>query len=151
MEIKNLPHSLQHSKKLSEFVIPNMQHFLVGLAVLKYLFNVIIILSAFALAAFFVALRPILQPNATQDAAACVIIGMIFYLGGLLWVTFGNLLPSLAVSVRRLHDTNKSGWWLFMAFLPLIGWIILLIWMCQDSDYRTNKYGVNARHKFPYK
>lgn len=109
------------------------------------LFNIIIMLSAFALAAFFVALRPIIQPNATQDAAACVIIGMIFYFGGLLWVIFGNLLPSLAVSVRRLHDTNRSGWWLLISLLPLIGRIILLIWMCQDSDPYTNKYGVNTK------
>lgn len=110
-----------------------------------HLFNVIIILSAFALSAFCVALRPIIQPNATQDAAACVIIGMVFYLGGLLWVIFGNLLPSLAVSVRRLHDTDRSGWWLLLMFLPLLGSVILLIWMCQDSNPYPNKYGVNTK------
>lgn len=43
------------------------------------------------------------------------------------------LLPSLAVGARRLHDTDRSAWFLLLWFLPIIGWIILLIWAVQET------------------
>ena len=49
-------------------------------------------------------------------------------------------IPGLAVSVRRLHDTGRSGWWLLLAFIPYIGSIALLIIFCIGSD-EDNKYG----------
>ncbi|TJY41720.1 DUF805 domain-containing protein [Cohnella pontilimi] len=55
------------------------------------------------------------------------------------------LLPSLAVSVRRLHDTGRSGWWLLIGLIPLIGAIILLVFTCQDSQPGDNRYGPNPR------
>lgn len=55
------------------------------------------------------------------------------------------LLPSLAVSVRRLHDTDRSGWWLLIAFIPLIGGIILLIFAAQDGTLGDNRYGPNPK------
>jgi uncharacterized membrane protein YhaH (DUF805 family) len=54
------------------------------------------------------------------------------------------LLPSIAVGVRRLHDTGRSGWWLFICLIPLIGSIILLVFMCQDS-HEDNVYGLNPK------
>lgn len=51
------------------------------------------------------------------------------------------LLPGIAVAVRRLHDIGKSGWWLFLALIPLVGSIILLVWYCQDSQMYANEYG----------
>ncbi|MGE8082111.1 DUF805 domain-containing protein [Peribacillus loiseleuriae] len=51
------------------------------------------------------------------------------------------LLPSLAVGARRLHDTGRSGWWQLIAFIPLIGSIILLVFMCQGSQENDNQYG----------
>lgn len=51
------------------------------------------------------------------------------------------LLPSLAVTVRRLHDTGRSGWWYFINFIPIIGGIILLVFTCQDSQSGSNQYG----------
>jgi uncharacterized membrane protein YhaH (DUF805 family) len=50
-------------------------------------------------------------------------------------------LPSLAVAVRRLHDTNRSGWWLFFALVPVIGVIMLIIWLASRSREGVNKYG----------
>src|SRR5260370_24671688 len=44
------------------------------------------------------------------------------------------LLPDLAVAVRRLHDFDRSGWWLLLALIPIIGWILLLIRACKPSD-----------------
>lgn len=56
------------------------------------------------------------------------------------------LIPSLAVSVRRLHDVGKSGWMLFIGFIPLIGAIWLLILFCRDSQPGTNQYGPNPKN-----
>ncbi|MCX8501535.1 MAG: DUF805 domain-containing protein [Alphaproteobacteria bacterium] len=53
------------------------------------------------------------------------------------------LLPSLAVSARRLHDTNKSAWWLLLWLVPVVGWIMLMVFFCQRSDSRKNAYGRN--------
>jgi uncharacterized membrane protein YhaH (DUF805 family) len=53
------------------------------------------------------------------------------------------LLPSLAVGVRRLHDTGRSGWWLLLGLIPLIGIIILIVWFATEGDRATNQYGPN--------
>lgn len=54
-------------------------------------------------------------------------------------------IPSLAVSVRRLHDTSRSGWWLLISLIPLIGFIVLLIFMLQNSTLGQNQYGANPK------
>jgi len=53
------------------------------------------------------------------------------------------LLPGLAVSVRRLHDIGRSGWWLLIWLVPLIGWIILIYWYCQPGEPGFNQFGRN--------
>jgi len=70
-----------------------------------------------------------------------------FFVGMLLYVIYTILvfLPALAVTVRRLHDTNHSGWWIFISLIPLIGSIILLVFLCQEGDRQQNKYGVNPK------
>lgn len=55
------------------------------------------------------------------------------------------LIPSIAVGLRRLHDTNRSGWWLLIALIPLIGGIVLLVFMVQDSDQGDNRFGPNPK------
>ena len=52
-----------------------------------------------------------------------------------------SLIPSISVSVRRLHDTGRSGWWVLLWLLPIVGWIILLIWYCQRGKPESNAYG----------
>lgn len=54
-------------------------------------------------------------------------------------------LPSLAVTVRRLHDVGKSGWWILISLIPIIGAIILLVFTCLDSQPGTNKWGPNPK------
>ncbi|OCG18375.1 MULTISPECIES: DUF805 domain-containing protein [unclassified Gilliamella] len=61
----------------------------------------------------------------------------------IIWLAM--LLPYLSVTVRRLHDTDRSGWWLLIGFIPLIGSIILFIFMCQDSTRSLNQYGENPK------
>jgi uncharacterized membrane protein YhaH (DUF805 family) len=51
------------------------------------------------------------------------------------------ILPSLSVAIRRLHDTNRSGWWILISFIPIIGSIVLLIFYLQESDPDDNSYG----------
>jgi uncharacterized membrane protein YhaH (DUF805 family) len=50
------------------------------------------------------------------------------------------LLPSIAVAIRRLHDTSRSGWWILIGLIPIVGWIILIVFYVQDSN-ADNKYG----------
>ena len=57
----------------------------------------------------------------------------------------GSLLPSLAVSVRRLHDTDRSGWWILISLIPLIGGIVLLVFCCLDSSPGQNRFGANPK------
>ncbi|MEU7165481.1 DUF805 domain-containing protein [Streptomyces morookaense] len=55
------------------------------------------------------------------------------------------LLPTLAVTVRRLHDTDRSGWWVLFGLIPVVGWIVLLVFMCLDTTPHHNKYGLSPK------
>ena len=55
------------------------------------------------------------------------------------------LIPSIAVTVRRLHDTNRTRWWFLIVLVPLIGAIVLLVFMLQDSQPDANQYGPNPK------
>lgn len=55
------------------------------------------------------------------------------------------LLPSIAVVVRRLHDTDRSGWWILISLIPLIGVLVLFVFTCLDSQPGTNRFGVNPK------
>ena len=59
-------------------------------------------------------------------------------------VGLGLLLPSLAVTVRRLHDTSRSGWWILLGLIPVVGGIILIVFYVQDS-HGDNKYGPSPK------
>lgn len=61
---------------------------------------------------------------------------------------FAILLPSWAVCVRRLHDTNRSGWNLLLGLIPLVGGIILLVWFCQRGTEGPNKYGTPTNYNY---
>lgn len=49
--------------------------------------------------------------------------------------------PNISVTVRRLHDIDKSGWWILILFIPLIGWLFLFIWECTKGTLGSNRYG----------
>jgi uncharacterized membrane protein YhaH (DUF805 family) len=63
---------------------------------------------------------------------------------GLIWI-LATIVPALAVLVRRLHDTNKSGWWALIGFVPVVGAIVLLIFTVTDSTLGDNTYGVSPK------
>jgi uncharacterized membrane protein YhaH (DUF805 family) len=55
------------------------------------------------------------------------------------------IIPSVAVLIRRLHDIGKSGWHIFLIFIPLIGWIWLLVLLCMEGETKPNKWGENPK------
>ena len=56
-------------------------------------------------------------------------------------VAIVSWLPSLSVFVRRLHDHNKSGWWYWLGLIPIVGPIVLLVWMCTRGNSVDNRFG----------
>ncbi|MBU2712785.1 DUF805 domain-containing protein [Zooshikella harenae] len=64
-------------------------------------------------------------------------------LGGI--YSLAVFIPGLAVTVRRLHDTDRSGWWILISLLPLIGIIVLLVFMFLDSTPGENNFGANPK------
>ena len=87
---------------------------------------------AYAIIAFVVYL--VVELIANQDAAEMAgnILGLLVFL------------PNLAVQIRRLHDTGKSGWW-WLITLTGIGIIVLIVWYCKDSQAGENQYGPSPK------
>jgi uncharacterized membrane protein YhaH (DUF805 family) len=69
-------------------------------------------------------------------------VGTVFI--GLLY-SFAVFLPALGVFVRRLHDTDRSGWWLLLSFIPVIGVIVLIVFAAQEGSPGVNGYGPNPK------
>lgn len=55
------------------------------------------------------------------------------------------LLPAIGVGIRRLHDIGRTGWWMLLHFLPIIGTIIMIFFYVQDSEEGSNEYGLNPK------
>lgn len=55
--------------------------------------------------------------------------------------SIATLLPALAVGVRRLHDVDRSAWWLLLWFVPVVGWIVLLVWATKRGSSGDNRFG----------
>ncbi len=62
-------------------------------------------------------------------------------------VSLALLVPGLAICWRRLHDIGKSGGNYFFVLIPLVGWILMIVWLCQDSQPGENQYGPNPKEK----
>ena len=75
-----------------------------------------------------------------------VISGILSAINAKLGTIFGlvTLIPNIAIDIRRMHDINKSGWNLFLGLIPIVGWIILLVYACTPSVNEGNVYPVDA-------
>lgn len=94
----------------------------------------------FALFYFLICIALGIVDGITGTASAQTGFGLL----GPLFV-LAMFIPSLSVGVRRLHDIGKSGWWLLLSLIPLVGFIVLLVWACRDSEPGTNAYGPNPK------
>ena len=76
-------------------------------------------------------------------------VGVVTGLIGIDWLSYiysvALLVPGIAVGVRRLHDIGKSGWWLLISFIPLIGGIWLIILMAKEGDHGNNAFGPDPK------
>ncbi len=59
--------------------------------------------------------------------------------------SLGVFIPTVAVTARRLHDIGKSGWWQLLLFIPILGFIVLIIFLVKDSEPSFNEYGPNPK------
>jgi uncharacterized membrane protein YhaH (DUF805 family) len=73
----------------------------------------------------------------TMPSVTGSLLGAIF--------TLGSVIPSLAVTVRRLHDTDRSGWWLLIALVPVLGGLLLLWFMVSDGTAGPNRFGEDPK------
>ena len=62
-------------------------------------------------------------------------------------ISLGLLLPGLGVAVRRMHDLGKSGWCILWGLIPVVGWIILIVWCATDSVAAANEYGPSPKYE----
>lgn len=62
--------------------------------------------------------------------------GIVYAIVGL-----AHFLPSIAAAIRRFHDTDRSGWWYLILFVPLVGWIIFIVLLCKPSTPGPNRFG----------
>lgn len=67
--------------------------------------------------------------------------------GGIIAGLFGlgMLVPNVAVTIRRLHDTDRSGWWILINLVPVIGWIVSLVFMCMAGTVGDNRFGPDPK------
>ena len=79
------------------------------------------------------------DPFAVLNGPAKALYGLFFLM------MLALLIPSLAVSIRRLHDTNRTGWWLLLGLIPFLGALVLLIFYLLDGTPGPNKYGPDPK------
>jgi uncharacterized membrane protein YhaH (DUF805 family) len=75
-----------------------------------------------------------------------VVLNILIAISSIFWVLYviyalGVLIPGIAVGIRRLHDTDKSGWWLLISLIPLIGAIVLIVFWATEGTPGPNRYG----------
>ena len=104
------------------------------------LINFLIFLFLTILALLFASLSQQSDSISNGIALIVIIIGLLRTIYSL-----GVLLPSLAVNIRRLHDIGKSGWWCLIGLVPIVGSLILLYFLVQDSKPGANRFGRNPK------
>ena len=84
--------------------------------------------------------------NIVVSIVVSIVLGIILQGNGVYvsWIySLAILLPSTAILIRRLHDIGKVGWWAFILLIPIVGVVIILVFLCTPGEPGTNKYGTN--------
>lgn len=98
----------------------------------------------FSLVNLVIAFVLVIAQFSTNGVGRTSTLSLLF---GLYWIAM--FLPSFGVTVRRLHDTGRSGWWLLIGLVPLLGSIALLVFMVQEGTSGSNDYGPNPKAAAP--
>ena len=100
----------------------------------------LIISLPYVLAVVLVVVTISTDPAATEPPpAALALVGLMFLL------QLALLIPTVAVTVRRLHDTGRTGWWYLIGFVPFVGSVVLIVFLVMDSTPGTNPWGENPK------
>ena len=80
-----------------------------------------------------------------------VVLNILIGISSIFWVLYviyglAVLIPGLAVAVRRLHDTDKSGWWILIGLIPIVGIIVLIVFWATDGMPGPNQYGASEKY-----
>jgi uncharacterized membrane protein YhaH (DUF805 family) len=73
----------------------------------------------------------------TRTASGIGIVGSLYSLA--------VLVPSIAVGARRLHDIGRSGWWQLVGLIPVLGWIVMIVWAATEGDSGSNRFGPDPK------
>jgi uncharacterized membrane protein YhaH (DUF805 family) len=95
----------------------------------------------------YIALGAATGGTAALGEEAGAAMSPVFMLASVVYViiVLALLVPSIAVTIRRLHDTNRSGWWWLIAFIPILGGLVLLIFAVLDGTPGDNRYGPDPK------
>jgi uncharacterized membrane protein YhaH (DUF805 family) len=85
------------------------------------------------------------------NVIVALVLALLIAVADIFWVLYvlyglALIVPSIAVTIRRLHDTDKSGWWILIGLVPFVGGIILLVFMCIDSTRGPNQFGPSEKY-----
>lgn len=80
--------------------------------------------------------------SSVESSSSILVLGLSIVL---LLAYMCLIIPNISLSIRRLHDIGKSGWYLLIGFIPLVGGIILLVWFCREGETGPNKWGPDPK------
>ncbi len=85
--------------------------------------------------------------QAAEAGAEPAAPGVMFWIGMTIMMVFvlASFIPSLAVTVRRFHDQDKSGWFVLLNFVPYVGGLIVFVFMCLDGTHGPNRFGADPK------
>lgn len=111
-----------------------------------WLFHLVLQLLSMVLLLPMIGMIFIVSLSAAKDSVGVAFILLLIVCVAILCVFLALLIPSLAITARRLHDTNRSGWWMCLAFVPF-GNLAVLYFLVLDSDENANDYGEDPKEE----
>lgn len=117
-----------------------------------YLFEIIVMVPLYGIGLASLALGGGLSDSTSSTGTSTAPASVpLIVLGAIALVLFSvfalaTLIPRLAVTVRRLHDTGRSGWWIFISYVPFVGGILLLVWLASSGEYGPNRFGGDPKN-----